>query len=148
MSKNFASREVLNLNIVDYKTQVPVLHCDYANTTSSEMTSDSVYAYGGWNRPKRVTFNGNRDVTFTVNTQMRSFELYRLITGGNIETTAKFLKREELTAAAGVLTLSKTPIAGTVNVFKDGDDCGTLETVTISDKTATLSDTSDNGKDF
>lgn len=139
MGKNFASREVCNLIIEDASTGKPVLHCDYANTTSMEMTSESVFAYGGWNRPKRVAFNGQREATFTVETQMRSFELYALITGAAIESNATFVKREVLTGAAstGALTTTLTPVAGSVFVFADGDDCGEALGVTVSGKNIT-----------
>lgn len=134
MAKNFASREVCNLVVLDYVSKKPVLNCDYANTTTLEMTSESTFAYGGWNRPKRVAFNGQREATFTIETQMRSFELYSLLTGATIETDATIIKREVLTGAAstGALTLSATPVTGTVFVFAENDDCGTALNVTVT----------------
>ena len=130
--RNFASREVCNLEIVDYRTGKPVLHVDYANTTATEVTAENVPAYGGWNRPSRVIFTGKKEGKFTIETQLRSFELYRLITGTEIENTATFIEREELTGDTnGVLTLSKTPIADTIFVFAADDDCGSALTVTL-----------------
>ena len=138
MGKNFASREVCNLIIMDAASGKPVLHCDYANTTSMEMTSESVFAYGGWNRPKRVAFNGQREATFTIETQMRSFELYSLITGASIETSADLVRREVVTASATPsLTVADTPVSGTVFVFAEDDDCGTALTVSVSGKVIT-----------
>lgn len=138
MGTRFANREVCNMVICDYKTQKPVLNLDYANTNTTELTSESVFAYGGWNHPKRVSFNGEKGGTLTIETQMQSFELYSLITGADIEKTAKFLKREEIVAAsADSLTLSGTPIAGTVNVFALEDDCGEAMEIVVENKTVT-----------
>jgi len=135
MGKNFASREVCNLIIMDASSGEPVLHCDYANTTSMEMTSESVFAYGGWNRPKRVAFNGQREATFTIETQMRSFELYSLITGANIEDTANLVRRKVLTSTndtAPSITIPETPVNQSVFVFDINDDCGTQKKFTVS----------------
>ena len=45
--KQMANREVCDLVFVDYKTQKPFLFCDYANTSSQELTGENVFAYGG-----------------------------------------------------------------------------------------------------
>lgn len=131
----FANREVCDLTILDYATQKPILYFPYANTNSTELTSSTVYAYGGKGRPARVGFNGEKGGTFTIETQMQSFQLYSFITGGNLQSNAKLIKREELKANSdGKLTLSDTPVAGTVNVFAAVDDCGTPVACTVSDK--------------
>lgn len=134
---NFANREVCDLIITDFKTGKPVLRVDYANTNTTEMTGEAVYAYGGKGRPKRIAFNGSREATFSFETQLQSFELYSLITGAAIETSAQFLKREVLTATSSGLTLSETPVAGTVNVFAEEDDCGTPLEISVTQKDVT-----------
>lgn len=136
--ERFANRDVCDLTIVDYVTKKPFLYVDFANVTSSELTGESVYAYGGHNHPKRVTFNGERSGTLTLETQIQTFSLYQLITGGTITSAAKFIKREVLTANSG-LTLSVAPADGSVNVFAVGDDCGVEIKCTVSD-TAVTSD--------
>lgn len=82
MSGRFANREVCDLIISDYATQEPLLFCDYANTNSTELTSESVHAFGGWGHPKRIGFNGERGGTLTVETQLQSFQLWKMLTGG------------------------------------------------------------------
>lgn len=123
----FANREVCNLVFCEYGTDKPFLSCDFANTTSTELTGESVYAYGGKGHPKRVAFNGERGGTLTIETQLQTAKLYSLLTGGELETTARFIKREKVTAGeAGKLTVSGTPAGKeTVNVFAADDDCGT-----------------------
>lgn len=143
-SKNFASREVMNLNVLDYRSRVPVWRCDYANITTTEMTSGTTYAFGGFNHVRRVAFNGDREAQLVVSTQVRSFEAYRLLTGAQIKNDATFLKRDELTAVEDSgsvkITLSKTPVTGSVNVFAAADDCGTPLTVTVDGKDVTGTD--------
>lgn len=45
--KQMANREVCDMVFVDYKTKEPFLFCDYANTSSQELTGENVFAYGG-----------------------------------------------------------------------------------------------------
>lgn len=134
--ERFANRDVAEITIVDYATQKPFLYIDFANTTASEMTGESVYAYGGHGHPKRVTFNGERSGTFTIETQIQTFKLYQMMTGGVISSSAKFIKREVLTAASG-LTLSAEPADATVSVYAAEDDCGVELEATVSGTTVT-----------
>lgn len=122
---NMANREVCNAIFCDYKTKKPFLNMDYANVSTAEMTGESVYAYGGWGHPKRVTFFGERGGTISFETQITPFNLYSLMTGGDIESGSKWLKREVVAATeAGKLAItSKT--ATSASVFKFDDDCGT-----------------------
>lgn len=122
--ERFANRDVCDISILDYTNQKPIMYIDYANATSTELTGESVYAYGGHGHVKRVTFTGERAGTLTLETQVQTFELYQLITGGTLSDTAKVVKREVLTAGSDGLTLSATPVGGTVNVYAANDDCG------------------------
>lgn len=81
-------------------------------------------------------FPGERGGTLTIETQMQSFKLYQLLTGGDMSKSAKFMVREELTTAeGGAVTLAETPASGAaVNVFAADDDCGTAKTATVSGK--------------
>jgi 1-deoxy-D-xylulose-5-phosphate reductoisomerase len=86
-----ANREVCNLVFCDYKTQKPFLDVDYANVSTTEMTGESVYAYGGWGHPKRITFHGEREGTIAIETQITPFKLYSLVTGGEVDTVVNAL---------------------------------------------------------
>lgn len=143
MALTFANREVCNLIFCDFATQKPIHNLDYANATSQELTGEQVYAYGGQGHPKRVTFYGEKGGTLTVETQLMSSELFAICTGAEIETAAKFLKRMELKADNGSITvpgnttLSEAP--GALTVYKADDDMGTPLEASISGKTITLS---------
>lgn len=137
----FANREVCDLMFVEYKTKKPFLNLDFANTTTTEMSGEAVYAYGGKGHPKRVTFHGERGGTIAFETQMKTAKLYSMITGADIENSAKFLKRESVKCTeAGKLTVTETPVAGTVNVYKADDDCGTELTATATGKSISVTD--------
>lgn len=135
INMNMANREVANIVFVDYKTKKPFLNADYGNVSTTEMTGESVYAYGGWGHPKRITFYGERGGTIAFETQITPFKLYSLITGGEIQDGANWLKREVVTAtAADTLTISDET-ATTASVFAYDDDCGTEITATASSGT-------------
>lgn len=131
-----ANREVCNLVFVEYTTKKPFLNVDYANVSTTEMTGESVYANGGWGHPKVVTFYGDKGGTISFETQITPFKLYSLLTGAEIENTAKWVTRKEITATtAGSLTLGEGVADATV--FTAEDDCGTPIEGTVASGTFT-----------
>lgn len=134
---NMANREVCDLIFVDYSTKKPFLNLDFANVTTTELTGESVFAYGGKGHPKRVAFSGERGGTITIETQIQTVKLWQMITGGEVSKTAKFMVREELivSGSGSTVTLSAAPVAGTIVIYKAEDDCGTELAIT-SDSTA------------
>ena len=75
-SKQMANREVADLIFQEYKTKNPFLYVDYANTSSQELTGETVYAYGGKGHPKKVSFSGDRGGTLTIETQIQTPKLW------------------------------------------------------------------------
>lgn len=102
---NMANREVCDLIFLDYLTKKPFLNLDYANTTTTELTGETTYAYGGKGHPKRIAFDGEKGGTLTIETQMQSFKLWELLTGGTISKSAKYYVRKELVAEQMALLL-------------------------------------------
>lgn len=141
-NQNMANREVCDLIFVDYATKKPFLNLDFANVTTTELTGESIFAYGGKGHPKRVSFAGEKGGTLTIETQIQTVKLWQLITGGEISKSAKFVKRVETTVdAAGTgITLSEEPAAGSVVVYAAEDDCGTELACTVAAKSITLAD--------
>ena len=147
--ERFANRDVCDITIVDYVTGKPVMYIDYANANSTELTGEAVYAYGGHNHVRRVTFQGERAGTLTLETQIQTFELYQLATGGVLKTEANFIQREKLTSVGKKLTLTATPIDGSVNVYKLAEDCEKdkdLQGVTVSNTTVSLPADAEDGE--
>lgn len=138
-NSNMANREVCDLIFLDYSTKKPFLNMDYANVSTTELTGESVFAYGGKGHPKRVQFSGEKGGTLTIETQMQSVKLWQLITGGDRSKSAKYVVRKELVSEDGTkVTLTDTPVAGTVVVYAAGDDCGTELEFTAADKEITF----------
>lgn len=136
-----ANREVCDLIFVDYATKKPFLNLDFANVSTTELTGESVFAYGGKGHPKRVQFSGERGGTITIETQVQSVKLWQLITGGEVTKSAKFVTRVEaaVNEAGTEITLAEAPVAGSVVVYAADDDCGTELACTVADKVVTLS---------
>ena len=136
----FANREVCNCVFQDYLTKAYFLHCESANTTTLDITGESVFAYGGQGHPKKVTFYGEKGGQFKIETQMQTIQLYSLLTGASIESTAKWLKREVKTISDGAtsITLTDKATAGSVVVYKADDDCGTPLTIQYNAETKTI----------
>lgn len=139
-NSTMANREVCDLIFVDYSTKKPFLNLDFANVTTTELTGESVFAYGGKGHPKRVQFAGERGGTITIETQMQTVKLWQLITGGEVTKSARFVTRVETSVddAGTDITLTDTPAAGSVVVYKADDDCGTELACTVTDNTVTL----------
>lgn len=133
----FANREVMELFFLDYNTKKPILNWPLANATTTSVTGEAVHAYGGQGHTARTAFYGDKTGSLVLETQMQSYALYAIMTGGEVTNTASFLEREEITCTvAGELALKGTPV-GDVNIFAEGDDCGTALTgVSVTGTTA------------
>ncbi len=113
---NMTNREVCDLIFVDYATKKPFMNLDFANVSTTELTGESVFAYGGKGHPKRVRFAGERGGTLTIETQIQTVKI----------------------ADAGVINLEDTPAKDSVVVYAASDDCGTPLKCTVNDKVITL----------
>ncbi len=137
---NMANREVCDLIFADYATKKPFLNLDFANVSTTELTGESVFAYGGKGHPKRVQFAGEKGGTLTIETQIQTVKLWQLITGGEINAAAKYVTRvEAVTDSAGaIINLDDTPVKDSVVVYAGDDDCGTELAHTVSANKITL----------
>ena len=137
---NMANREVCDLIFVDYSTKKPFLNLDFANVTTTELTGESVFAYGGQGHPKKIQFSGERAGTLTIETQIQTVKLWQLITGGEVSKSARFVTRVEKSVNddGAVIAIDDVPVSGSVVVYKADDDCGTELPCTVADKTITL----------
>lgn len=126
VNKQYASRDVCDLIFMDYATGNPYLYLDFANTTTTGLTGETVYAYGGHGHPKKVGFAGDRGGTITFETQIKTPKLLALITGGEISEDADLMRRYVITATEDGLALpdGESIEDGTaVTVFPEADDC-------------------------
>lgn len=139
---NMSNKEVADLIFLEYKSQKPYLNLDFANVTTTNLEASREYATGGQGAPNRVAFDHSRKGTLKIDTQIATMKLFSMLSGADIESSFKYAKRYELTATEeGKLTIpgGDTIVAGTVNVFKGDDDCGTsVKTASISGGEITL----------
>ncbi len=142
----YGLREVCDLTFFDLTTNKPFLYIDYATTSTNEHSAETVYATGGKGNPRRLAFDGNRQSTLTISTQIIDFRLISLLAGADVEKgTTNVFKREVLTAvndAGSVkITLSETPVNGTVTVFPLSSDAIAGEeekNITVEGKVVTI----------
>lgn len=126
---NMANRQVCDVLISEYKTKKPFMDFDTANTTTTGMTSDNVYAMAKGAR--KIAFQNPMDGTLTIEAQVMPFRAYALVADGVVDTTALYSVHTKIKAtAAGKLTIT-APTNGTIQTgtvfvfaedsFGDGD---------------------------
>lgn len=148
-SKQMANREVADMIFQDYKTKKPFLYVDYANTSSQELTGETVYAYGGKGHPKKVSFSGDKGGTLTIETQIQTPKLWEMMSGGTGSTTANVMKKVNATiGSTNTITLDTedTLTKGQVWVY-DATDTNLeteLEVTSVSAQTITLTSGTEN----
>jgi hypothetical protein len=137
---NMSNKEVADLILLNYKDKTPFLNLDYANVTTTNLDATRDFATGGQGAPNRVAFDGQRNGTLTVQTQIATMKLFSLISGTDIEDSFEYIKRLTLTASDGKLTIPDDVnlASGSIYVYAASDDCGTQLQVTTEDKTITL----------
>lgn len=141
----YGLREVADLTFFDLTTNKPFLYIDYALTSTNEHSAETVYATGGKGNPRRLAFDGNRQSTLTISTQVIDFRLISLLAGAEVEKgVTNVFKREVLTAVDDTgsvkITLSETPVTGTVTVFPLSSDAvaGEEEDITVTGSDVTI----------
>lgn len=141
----YGLREVADLLFIDLTTNKPFLYMDYALTSTNEHSADTTYAMGGKGNPRRLAFDGSRQSTLTISTQIIDFRIIALLAGADVEKgVTNVFKREVLTAVddTGIIkiTLSKTPVTGTVTVFPLSSDAvaGEEEDITVTGSDVTI----------
>lgn len=145
-SKQMANREVCDMVFQDYKTKKPFLFVDYANTSSQELTGETVYAYGGKGHPRKVAFTGDKAGTLTIETQIQTPKLWEMMTGGTKGTTASIMKHVKTTVGGTntiTLAVGETPAEGTTWVYNASDaNMNTeIEVQSVSTNTITVAET-------
>lgn len=107
-------RDASDLIMVSKKTKLPALFIDYANATSSEYSSESVYATKkGTNA---IRWDGSRNGTLTIDTEMFDFGLLAMVMGSDIkEGRSDIFTRVQATLDAD----RKVKIAEAISVDSD-----------------------------
>ena len=121
---NKANRQVCDVDIRDVATKKPFLYFETANTTTQNITGESVFAMA--KGTKRIAFANPIEGTATIEAQVYPFEFYSLMTDGTIETESMYPVKVIVKATeAGSISLkaskNETILHETVFVFKKGE---------------------------
>lgn len=136
---NMANRQCCDLDIRDYKTKAPWMFADFCNTTTANISADAVYA--NKKGAKCIKFDNPLEGTITMEFQVSPFRIYAMLSDGEIETSAVIARREEIVGEAGSVTITKTPVAG--SVFVTDLTTGKSIAGTFSEKKFTATQASD-----
>lgn len=102
-----------NLVMLDKATGLPALYIDYANATTAEFSSDSVYATA--QGANAISWNNPRNGTLTLDTELFDLPLLAMTMGSKIkEGSANILQRKQ-----AVLDNSKAVDIGAVDILPD-----------------------------
>lgn len=115
----YGSREILKLQIFDAVSSTPLMYFDYANTASQSWSADRVYATGAGVR--RIAWDGDKEETLTVETQIFTMQHLALLSGEQIKSGKHNIYKSEIkpVLAGKTIELSKKPIGGigSISVF-------------------------------
>ena len=140
--KKTANRKGANIQLRKYSDKSLFAYIDYVNSVSVELSSNRVYATGGDSGARQVGFDDPIEGTLKLSTQIVPIEFVALACSPDgVEEGGEIGIREKLTLATSKLTLSKTPVAGTLYVFKEGEDITSTPAATTATGTSvTISD--------
>jgi len=146
MGLQYGIKEVLDVNVLDFKTKEPLFFADYASATTNENAAERLDINGGRGNAKQMSFDHTKTSTFTLTLPLVDLNTLALLAGEDVVTgsgVGKIFKREVLTVEdnAGTLEveLSQTPV-GEVQLYKlEGlRDKGEEFTGTVSGTTVTV----------
>ena len=118
----FALKDACNVLITSRATNKPFLYADYLNSCSLSVSSEPVFARAkGMNK---ITFDGAKTGTFTMETEIFEIKYLALILGGKVtKEVGNFAKRHVGTVdGSGKITLPEAPMTGSISTFVLGRD--------------------------
>lgn len=119
---NKANRQTCDVDIRILSTKAPFLFFDTANTTTTGISADSVYAMAKGTR--KIAFQNPITGTMTIEAQVYPFKFFSLFSDGDIQSSAAYAVTKTVTCeTAGTLALTvptgQEIKAGTVFVYPE-----------------------------
>lgn len=112
MDINRANRQVADVLIQEKKTKELFLDFKTANTTTTNISADSVYARAKGSN--RIAFPNSPEGTLTIEAQVYPFKVFALFGDGTVENTGVYGETQTIKATeAGKLTIT-VPTSGTI----------------------------------
>ncbi len=116
----FGIKEVMNVTFYDLVDFKPVLYIDTLKLSNLENTAEESHARGGHGNPILLTWDYNREATFTVQDALISFDGLSLMTGNPVTSESEIIyKRERLNVTGNAATLSETPVDPSTGLASD-----------------------------
>jgi len=142
----YGIKDSSNLTIISNTTNKVVLFADYCNKTDINFTSDTVYAMK--KGVKAIGWDSNREGTLSTEMQVFDLQWIALLMGSELKNgVVELNKREVLNVKNQSATLTETPKATSLTVFKLDTDGITQLTEQIAGSPASTKNTySINGK--
>ncbi len=122
--KKTANRKGANIQLRKYSDKSLFAYIDYVNSVAVELNAGRVYATGGDSGARQVGFDDPIEGSIKLSTQIVPIEFVALACSPDgVEDGGEIGIREKITVATeGKVTLSKAPVAGTIYVYKEGED--------------------------
>ena len=133
MDINRANRQVADVLILEKKTKKLFLDFKTANTTTTNISSDSVYARAKGSN--RIAFPNSPEGTLTIEAQVYPFKVFALFSDGEVENQGIYAETQTIKATEkGKLTIT-VPTKGTIQtgtvfvypVDSTGDESDVIE---------------------
>ena len=121
----FGVKEVMNATFYDLESNRPVLYVDTLKMSNLENTAEESHARGGYGNPILLTWDYNREATFTIQDALIGFDGLALMTGNPVTTDAEIMyQRETITIptddhenTSSELTLKHTPTTDSLVIY-------------------------------
>lgn len=118
----FGMKEVADVIFFDKATGKPKLFFDTLKLSNLEQAAESVYATGGRGAGRLIGWDYGRTATFALQDALLSEQSLSLLAGNDVEEGVQNIwKREVLIVATGEVTLTETPVAGTITAYSTED---------------------------
>lgn len=106
----FGIRDIVDVSLFDLSTNKLVLFLESLKTSSTEIGAETVYARGGRGNPRRIAWDGTKDVNFKCEDCLISPQSFSRLLGSNLVTGAQIVPFTEILVSSGAsIQLSSTP---------------------------------------
>lgn len=112
MDINKANRQVADVLILEKKTKKLFLDFKTANTTTTNISSDSVYARAKGSN--RIAFPNSPEGTLTIEAQVYPFKVFALFSDGAVENQGIYAETQTIKATEGGKLTITVPTKGTI----------------------------------
>jgi len=118
----FGIRDVFDIVLFDTVTGNPYIKIDSMKTSSTEIGAENVASRGGRGNPRKIVWDGTKDVDITCTDCHTSAEQLALALGSTVSVaTTNVIPQNQsnvLNTSSPTVILPATPVAGSIKIFK------------------------------